>query len=151
MKPFDLEAAMRGEPIITRDGRPAKFVAYVPEAHISAQVIAIINGQAFTSHYGSDGSFYTSYENCRKNDLFMAPPPMRSINGHEYPEPVRVPLDDGQEYFLVDPYAKLSFTSMTWAGGVSDMRWLIRGLIHLTREAAEAHARAIILACGGEV
>jgi hypothetical protein len=30
-KPFDLEAAKRGEPIMMEDGRPAKFLFHVPE------------------------------------------------------------------------------------------------------------------------
>lgn len=32
LRPFDLDAAKRGEPICTRDGSPAKFIAHVPEA-----------------------------------------------------------------------------------------------------------------------
>ena len=32
MKPFDLEAAKRGEPIVTRGGEAAKFIAHVPDA-----------------------------------------------------------------------------------------------------------------------
>lgn len=31
-KPFDLEKAMAGEPVVTRDGRPYKFGAYNPDA-----------------------------------------------------------------------------------------------------------------------
>ena len=42
MKPFDLEAAKRGEPIICRDGTPAKFIAHVPEANISERVVALM-------------------------------------------------------------------------------------------------------------
>lgn len=31
-KPFDLEAAKAGKPIVCRNGEPAKFIAYVPES-----------------------------------------------------------------------------------------------------------------------
>lgn len=39
MKPFDLEAAKRGEPIVTRDGREAKFIAHVPELNFPVLVL----------------------------------------------------------------------------------------------------------------
>lgn len=39
MKPFDLEAAKRGEPIVTRDGRAAKFIAHVPELNFPVLVL----------------------------------------------------------------------------------------------------------------
>ena len=39
MKPFDLEAAKRGEPIQCRDGRPVKFIGHVPEAHDHNRIV----------------------------------------------------------------------------------------------------------------
>lgn len=41
MKPFDLEAAKRGEPICHSDGSLCKFVAYVPEAHKEQRVVIL--------------------------------------------------------------------------------------------------------------
>lgn len=99
MKPFDLEAAKRGEPLITRDGRPAKFVAYVPEADGSHCVVVFIDGTKIPMILTKSGKFYdTDVENGA--DLFMAPPPMRSINRYEYPEPMRKPLEKGQKYWI---------------------------------------------------
>ena len=40
-KPFDLEAAKRGEPIETADGRPMTFIAHVPEALTFQQVVVL--------------------------------------------------------------------------------------------------------------
>ena len=149
MKPFDLEAAKRGEPIVTRDGRKAKFVAYVPEAK-NPSVIALISGEV--TIFGGKGNFDADFE-ATQHDLFMSPPPMRSINGYEYPEPVREPLELGQCYWVPFPAEdELTYVEgFKWSGGRVDMTWLKRGLIHLTPEAAVAHARAIILAGGGEV
>ena len=46
LRPFDLDAAKRGEPICCRDGRPAKFIAHVPEATpIFDRVIALCVGK----------------------------------------------------------------------------------------------------------
>jgi len=35
MKPFNLEAALAGAPVVTRDGRPVKIAGYNPDAHAS--------------------------------------------------------------------------------------------------------------------
>lgn len=71
MKPFDLEAAKRGEPIQTRDGRKARFVAHVPEAATQRRVIALVYGDEGVSSYGEDGLVVDYYKDT--NDLFMAP------------------------------------------------------------------------------
>lgn len=60
MKPFDLEAAERGDPIQMEDGRKLKFVAYVPEARPEHRVVVL---------YPTTG-VVTSL---RKGDVFMAP------------------------------------------------------------------------------
>lgn len=41
MKPFDLEAAERGDPIQAEDGRKLEFVAYVPEARPEYRVVVL--------------------------------------------------------------------------------------------------------------
>ena len=84
-RPFNLEAAMRGEPLITRDGRRMKFVAYVPEAK-EYKVIAFLHGRDEADKFTVDGRYYagsTSNDSCR--DLFMVPKPTRTVwlNFHE--------------------------------------------------------------------
>jgi len=71
-----------------------------------------------------------------------------NINGHEVPEPVREPLGEGDAYYYV------SFGSLYTSDGASEARWyeaagvsrfrLDKGIIHLTREAAEIHAKALL-------
>jgi len=70
MKPFDLEAAKRGEPIQTRDGRPVKFIAHVPEAREGDRVVMLFEDVVLAS--GESGHFYLSKEP-HHYDLFMAP------------------------------------------------------------------------------
>lgn len=61
MKPFDLEAAERGDPIQMEDGRKLEFVAYVlPEVRPEYQVVVLC----------PDTGVVTSL---RKGDVFMAP------------------------------------------------------------------------------
>jgi len=68
MKPFNLEDAKRGEPIVCRDGTPAKFIAHVPEANDGRRLIVLISNFIFT-HF-ENGREYPSDTD---RDLFMAP------------------------------------------------------------------------------
>lgn len=145
-KPFDLTAAMNGAKLVTRDGREAKFIAYVPEVTArTSRLLALVEGRVYSF---SDQGNYVEGE--FKHDLFLAVP-TRSINGHEYPEPERVEPEKGTNYFVPSISNMYCFVGFDWANNGHERRMLRRGLVHLTREAAEAHARAIILAGGGEV
>lgn len=67
-----------------------------------------------------------------------------NINGHEVPEPVREPLVDGSSYWIpsTEPISCTAF--QRWSNDEYDQKWLKRGLIHITREAAALHARALL-------
>ena len=69
MKPFDLEAAKRGEPIITRDGVEAHFIAHTDKVTGAYKVLTLINGawHSFTEQ----GKRHS--EGVSTLDLFMAP------------------------------------------------------------------------------
>jgi len=69
----------------------------------------------------------------------------------DVPEPVRVALNVGETYYIVQVSAETISMEFTWASDSVDNRLLSRGLIHLTREAAELHAKALILVSGGRV
>lgn len=146
-KPFDLTAAVNGAKLVTRHGREAKFIAHIPENADSDKVVA-----------AADDIVLVLYENGRRfkgtdspYDIFLAVT-TRSINGHEYPEPERVAPSVGTPYWYSNPYTDdIQAWGDTWSDQEFQHRFLRKGLVHLTREAAEAHARAIILAGGGEV
>lgn len=70
--PFNLEAAKAGAPLITRDGRPVKFIAHVPEvSNEECKVIVLINGKCRCDHFAESGKWVTCSES--DVDLFMAP------------------------------------------------------------------------------
>lgn len=73
MKPFDLEAAKRGEPLITRDGRPAWFIGEIPDCvNPVCPVVAYINDSPVIPFvYRSNGMQLRDEET--EFDLFMAP------------------------------------------------------------------------------
>ena len=67
MREFNLEAAKRGEPIVCRDGTPAKFIAHVPEAHPTQRLIVLVNENIYG--YLESGQ-WTEIKN-DPTDLFM--------------------------------------------------------------------------------
>lgn len=77
LKPFDLEAAKRGVPLITRDGRKVEFITYLPEAKEGHRVVVFIEGWSRSCEFFDDGKYYRNYETT--DDLFMAPKPLRTF------------------------------------------------------------------------
>lgn len=69
-KPFDLEAAKRGEPIMFRDGTPCKFVAHVPEAHDWDKIVILVAGAVLCRNV--DGTLH-GYDDTSPRALVMAP------------------------------------------------------------------------------
>ena len=72
------------------------------------------------------------------------------IAGIEVPEPMRTAPPGGTTYWVADP-RRFKAHRVQWDGVPSEYWCLRRGLCHLTKEAAETHARALIIASGGEV
>lgn len=66
------------------------------------------------------------------------------INGFEVPEPVREPLLKETYYCVTNILVIPGSTQYKWSGDSMDYRFLERGLIHLTQEAAELHAQALL-------
>jgi len=73
-----------------------------------------------------------------------------TIAGVEIPEPMREPPPVGTTYWVANPFF-IRAEDTQWNGRVAEHELLRRGLCHLTKEAAETHARALIIASGGEV
>lgn len=69
MKPFNLEAAKRGEPLCTREGVPVTEFHHFPTAGGDLKCVAVSEGIArFTT---TAGRFYLTGEDCA-HDLFIA-------------------------------------------------------------------------------
>ena len=76
----------------------------------------------------------------------LKPEPPKTIRIGEYdvPEPVREPLEDDKEYWGVDPTAERLVWNCKWNNAAFCNLMLRRGLIHLTKEAAVIHAKALL-------
>ena len=70
MKPFNLERALAGEPVITRDGRPVKIAGYNPDADIEYKICGWVDCEV--ESWRVDGLLSASIKDAAI-DLFMAP------------------------------------------------------------------------------
>lgn len=66
-----------------------------------------------------------------------------NINGFDVPEPERKPLKLNQTYYLTD-LTELWQSDFTWEDDFDDNKWLKAGIIHLSKENAELHAKALL-------
>jgi len=73
------------------------------------------------------------------------------IGDMEVPEPFNGSLKDGDIYYYVDLYEDDLVYETNWANSYFDKILVTRGLIHLDKESAIAHAKALIKVSGGEV
>lgn len=74
------------------------------------------------------------------------PRKMCVLAGVEFPMPETHPLDCHQCYFVTRVAHIGGVAEFKWAGDAFDLGRLGDGLVHLTREAAEAHGRALLAA-----
>ncbi|MGJ7127337.1 hypothetical protein [Morganella morganii] len=77
------------------------------------------------------------------NDEYRLKPRYIDINGHQVPEPVRDPLEVDNLLWIAD-ITQLNAEQLMWTGHTSDILMLERGILHLTKEAAEAHIAALL-------
>ena len=82
--------------------------------------------------------------NWSPNCKYRRKPRTININGHEVPEPMRVAPEIGVTYWVADPVHERKSCEFCWDSNTHAPKWLRLGLCHSTREAAEAHARALL-------
>lgn len=103
------------------------------------EIFSKVNGTLWLCCKESGGAAITSPDNV----LIRRKRKMMTLNGFTFPEPVREPLEDGQECWLVNP-ASGAPMKQTWCGTETERWWLSDGLIQLTREDAEAQRAAML-------
>jgi hypothetical protein len=71
MKQFNLQDALAGKPVVTRDGRKVLRLFHVPEAKIY-KVVALIAEENLVDEFMESGSYFENNKDPNKSDLFMA-------------------------------------------------------------------------------
>lgn len=70
MKPFNLERALAGDPVVTRDGKTVHEVHLFKKENVPYSVAALLDTCIYS--YKTDGTFFNS-SIPHHSDLFMAP------------------------------------------------------------------------------
>jgi len=78
------------------------------------------------------------------SDAFSLAPRTHVVNGFSVPAPEVEALALNDVYFIGEPAIVDWHTKTTWYKDNSDKRFLERGLVHLTKEAAIANAKAML-------
>ena len=95
---------------------------------------------------------YQTYIRLLTNGLFMfrLAQEMVTIGDVSFPKPESEPLKYDEEYWVADPAANNYVSASQWSDKLDELVLLRSGLIHLTRENAIEHAKALIKLSGGE-
>ena len=156
MKPFDLAAALAGEPVKLRDGDKAYVLKYLLNPMYNNN--ALIGYREFTDNakeHPITWTVYGKYYNSSHHSLDIVgmweePKPTIKIGDIDVPEPEREPLRNSETYYVPVLSFRNLASSNTWDGVEFDLRRLERGLVHKTREAAEQHAKALLALTASE-
>ena len=152
MKPFDLVAALEGAPVVLRNGCKAYVLADTARLNNFESIycdeyplVVIVAGGGLNIHM-RDGSYYNEEPDNPKDIIGMWSDPPKTIRIGEYdvPEPVREPLEKDTEYWIANFSLAELADSFKWYSDKFDNRVLKNGLIHLTKEAAVIHAKALL-------
>lgn len=76
--------------------------------------------------------------------IYRVKPRTITVNGFEVPEPMRDKPSKGCAYFISSTVDTNMFIRDTWIDDKLGNRWLDSGLCHTTKEAAIAHAKAML-------
>lgn len=144
MKSFNLQEAINGKPVVTRDGDPATFIIHKPEMEAECLVFGV---KGRMEMYYENGKYY-KHSAHSSIDLFMKES-FIDINGHKYPEPERKPLQYGQNYWIPHITSGDGTNITSWSDAYLDHQYLKRGLVHLSKENALEHYKAMILSGKG--
>ena len=154
MKPFDLVAALEGAPVVLRNGCKAYILADTARLNNFKSIyrdeytlVVIVDGCGISgiSMHMCDGSYDEGHDNPKDIiGMWSDPPKTIRIGEYDVPEPVREPLEDDKEYWGVDPMAEQLAWKYKWDNALFCNLMFRRGLIHLTKEAAVIHAKALL-------
>lgn len=137
--PFDLEKALAGEPVVTRNGfEVTKLTTF--EISRGVILVGVMGGDVQT--WTKNGKWLESGMTS-DFDLFMKPK-TRVINGFEVPAPESEPLKANDDYYFPDFISSESYGISTWCGDDFDKRLLKTRLVFLTKEDAIANAKAML-------
>lgn len=87
-----------------------------------------------------------------ENIRYRRKPEVIKVGKHEFPKPMDKIPEYGTSFWIVEVGSKeLTANSYCWEGCQFDLKYFRNGLCHLTKQAAEAHAKVLTAICKGDV
>lgn len=148
LKPFDLQAALKGEPVMLRSGEKAYIRHHETELLVENgyQITGFIMREGVESvleSWDTRGRFY-GREQDDENDIIGMYPKTRIINGFEVPAPETIAPKIGDVYYIPRICSDYFVENRIWAECSFDLCALKRGLVFLTKEDAIANSKAML-------
>lgn len=138
----EYDAAVAGAP----DGRPYYVPAQMWYAELSHVIAAAAEGKV-VQYLAADGNWYTNqgtFMHPSKYRIKPEEPKTIKVNGFDVPEPMRESPAGDTRYYVASAHDANYYAGAVWCGDVCDTRWLSRGILHSTKEAAIAHTKAML-------
>lgn len=143
MKEFNLKLALAGEPVVTRAGIPMSQLHMFTGTQSAYPLVGVM-GNANIEFFTVEGYYQHNLgRDTSPKDLFMADKTIM-VNGFEINAGETVAPDSGTDYYTPafgDPGLSVRFM---FCGSESDRKRLSRGVVHLYRADAIAHAKAML-------
>ena len=112
-----------------------------------APIIAAAAEGKVVQYLAADGNWYDgsgAFISTNKYRIKPEEPKTIKVNGFDVPEPMReAPVEDAA-YFVAEPSATDYYNEFSWNGFQGETNLLRRGLVYSTKEAAVAHAKAML-------
>ena len=145
MKPFNLEEALSGKPVLLRNGDKAHVRYLESELMVTtdAKVVGYSDSGLLLS-WCPDGYYNPITREPYHRDIVGMYPETRLINGFEVPTPETEELEYGTRYYLASPVVKHFHSRETWDDHDVDKLWLERGLVFLCAKDADTNTKAML-------
>lgn len=151
LKPFDLQAALRGEPVMLRDGSKAFVRHYEAEQKVDDGfrlwgVVVYEWSTCTVITWSTQGRFDGGLDDGGLDIIGMWTEPRitRIINGFEVPAPETVAPEAGSNHYVPNVEFDCFYNIHIWRDNKIDNRLMECGLIFLTPEDAITNAKAML-------
>lgn len=153
MKPFNLEEALSGKPVLLRNGSKAYVLHQFK--HKTAYLTSLLGYKTYKNDEGNiiessvewfaDGSSNMPSHNTIIG-MWEEPKPKLFINGIEVPEPLNLDnFEDGMRYWYVDLCDLDNISQDTfYKSSPSDKKLISQGFVFKSKEDAEIAAKALL-------
>lgn len=138
-KPFDLERALAGEPVVTRQGDEVIQLTLFKTNGIY-KLAGVVKGELL--RFTPTGKYFVNESH--ELDLFMKVK-THKVNGFEVPAPVTNPenMKSGITYYVADNTYLEWYFGTTWENDEEQKAWITRNLVFMNKEDAIANAKAM--------